>query len=387
MKQITLKVGIVILSISLALLFAEYFISTISGVAMQGEQGSLYIFNAIYFIISLTIAIGILGPVSGILNKWEKINITWKLFILFSFLLAIVIFLLFGGLEAMTGRWAHYSGGGSYIGSNPVFSPDGTKIIFSSPNTGHGDIYEMDVDGSNRKRLTTAKDYEGEPFYSPNGSKICYVREQRGQGQIYTMDRDGKNQKQLTSGSAVFNACSFSPDNKQVVYYNFSEHKHTICIMNTDSTNQKCLIGDNIDKSNPVFSAQGDSIYYYTVKTDDSYKMTAVEIWKQNINTLETQFVSTLLGELYEIKFSPDYKKIVYIAWQGDSQQYQQIYIANIDGTSVKMLTNTKELKSTPSFSYDGSKIIFLSELEGRGGDIMIINSDGSGLKSVGKTN
>jgi len=390
MKKITLKFGFVIFGISLILLAVEFFISMILG--MAGGLG-YYIDATISFIILLTAAIGILAPVSGMLNKKEKINITWKLFILFSFILTTVIFIFMSRFGTESSYWHQYSRGGSYLGSNPVFSSDGKKFIFSSPSTGHGDIYEMDINGLNKKKLTTTKNYEGQPVYSPDGSKICYVRESW-DCQIYIMDSNGENQKQLTSGSAVSKNCSFSPDNKQVVFKRTSFRPgyqngiEEFCIINADGTNQKCLKNDNIDDgSNVVFSPQGDSIYYYIAKTDSSFKMTAAEIWKQNINTLETQLISTISGEIYDIKFSPDFKKIVYIAWQGNQQQHTQIYIANIDGTSAVQLTNTKEYKSAPSFSPDGSRIIFLSTPQGgRGGndDIISINSDGSGLKIIG---
>lgn len=390
MTKITPKIGFIILGLSLLLLVVEIFGTTILGVAFMGENNGLYIFNILYFIIAFTATAGILAPICGILNKKSSVNISWKLFSALSLILSIILFLSFGGLETVGSRWSHYSGGGSYIGSNPVFSPDGTKVIFSSPSTGHGDIYTIDIDGSNHKRLTMSKDYEGEPIYSPDGSKICYVRENRykGHSQIYIMDIDSNNQKKLTTNLKYSHSCSFSfsPDSKQIVFNDDSQTRLGISLINCDGSNLKHL---NIAGSNPTFSSDGRSIYYYTVKDNGSpnYEIVAVEIWKLDVNTLNKQLISVIEGELYEIRYAPDFEKIVYVAWQGEPQQYQQIFIANIDGTSITQLTHSKELKSTPSFSYDGSKIIFLSEPQGRGGDIMIMNSDGSGLKSIGKTN
>jgi TolB protein len=384
MVKITPKIGFIILGLSFLLLVVEIFGTTILGVASMGADSGLYIFNILYFIIALTVTTGILAPICGILNKKSSINISWQLFSALALILSIILFLSLGGLESVDGRWSHFSGGGSYIGSNPTFSSDGTKVIFSSPNTGHGDIYVMDIDGSNRKRLTTSKDYEGEPICSPDGSKICYIRKDRykGHSQIYIMDINGNNQKKLTTNLKYSSSCSFSPDSKQIVFN--SDGK--ICLINSNGSDLRCL---NIVGTNPTFSPDGKSIYYYTAKDSGApnYKIIAIEIWKLDVDTLKIRAVSTIQGELYEIKFSPNFKRIVYTAWQGSPQQYQQIFIANIDGTSIIQLTNSKELKSTPSFSWDGSKIIFLSEPQGKGGDIMIMNSDGSDLKSIGKIN
>jgi Tol biopolymer transport system component len=97
-----------------------------------------------------------------------------------------------------SGRWDRYAGGGSYIGTRPSMSPDGSLIVYSSPATGHGDIYRINADGSQRTRLTSDPNYEGSPMFSFDGARICFMREDRGFGHIWIMDQDGKNQRQLT---------------------------------------------------------------------------------------------------------------------------------------------------------------------------------------------
>ncbi len=92
----------------------------------------------------------------------------------------------------------------NYKGDNryPVFSPDGQKIVFSGQAPGTlPQIYIMNSDGSDLKKLTT----EGgtDPCWSPDGSKIAFVRYNSKeysskQGQIWIMDADGSNKRQLT---------------------------------------------------------------------------------------------------------------------------------------------------------------------------------------------
>jgi Tol biopolymer transport system component len=89
-----------------------------------------------------------------------------------------------------------------YDNSNPVFSPDRQKIAFSGQAPGTlPQIYIMNSDGSDLKKLTT----EGgtDPCWSPDGSKIAFVRcnwkeYSSKQGQIWIMDADGSNKRQLT---------------------------------------------------------------------------------------------------------------------------------------------------------------------------------------------
>ena len=113
-----------------------------------------------------------------------------------------------------SGRWDRYAGGGSFIGARPSMSPDGSLIVYSSPATGHGDIYRINADGSHRVRLTSHHSYEGSPMFSFDGARICFMREENGFGHIWIMDRDGKNQKQLTKASESDEDPSFSHDGK-----------------------------------------------------------------------------------------------------------------------------------------------------------------------------
>ena len=58
----------------------------------------------------------------------------------------------------------------------PAWSPDGKRIAFDSQRSGNGDIYVMDVDGSNIVRLTSDSDVEEWPAWSPDGRSIVYQR-------------------------------------------------------------------------------------------------------------------------------------------------------------------------------------------------------------------
>ena len=90
--------------------------------------------------------------------------------------------------------------------SYPSYSPDGTKIAFSSGPVGEGDgnqIYTMNSDGSGvSSALTAAAKASLMPVWSPDGSKIVFFREETGSGyvsDIYRIDSDGSNEVRLTS--------------------------------------------------------------------------------------------------------------------------------------------------------------------------------------------
>ncbi|MAP09610.1 MAG: peptidase M28, partial [Rhodopirellula sp.] len=108
------------------------------------------------------------------------------------------------------------------------YSPDGKQIVFASNRAAYSrelterereqferdpafmiDLYIMDADGSNVKRLTGEPGYDGGPFFSPDGRRICWRRfaPNGATAEIFTMKTDGSDVQRLTE----INAMSWAP--------------------------------------------------------------------------------------------------------------------------------------------------------------------------------
>ena len=113
---------------------------------------------------------------------------------------------------------------------NPDWSPDGTKIVFHSDrdSTAHGtpafrgsDLYVMNADGSNVRRLTVtaAGRTSQDPAWSRTGEQIVFMSTRDGEAQIYTIQSDGTLLRRLTHDNKAADHPRWSPDGKELVFH------------------------------------------------------------------------------------------------------------------------------------------------------------------------
>lgn len=85
----------------------------------------------------------------------------------------------------------------------PSWSPDGGSLAYHARPAANADsdIYVWDLDESRSQRLTFAAGDDWAAAWSPDGTQIAFVSEQDGNNEIYVMDRDGRNLRRLTVDS------------------------------------------------------------------------------------------------------------------------------------------------------------------------------------------
>ena len=141
------------------------------------------------------------------------------------------------------------------IDNDPEWSPDGTKIAFTSHsaadpdprNPSDAEIYVINPDGTGLTRLTFNNYEEGAPAWSPDGSRIVFMASvgthpgTSGQKfEICAMNADGTNFVQLTDNSVFDGTPTFSPDGQQIVFHR-SPAPQQMWMMNADGTGQMQL--------------------------------------------------------------------------------------------------------------------------------------------------
>ena len=177
--------------------------------------------------------------------------------------------------EKKDGNW-NLESGGIYIvdsdGANlrrltesldqaPDWSPDGKRIAFTfmpNPVIKPNQVHVMDVDGSNRRMLHS---WSSCPAWSPDGAKIVFHSwrdgwEQWESSDIYVMNADGVNVKRLTEPDpASENDTSWSPDGANIVFSSNRDGNFEIYVMDADGQNVQRLTNTPEDEFEPDWTA------------------------------------------------------------------------------------------------------------------------------------
>jgi TolB protein len=113
-------------------------------------------------------------------------------------------------VKRLTDHWA--------IDTSPTFSADCSQIAFVSDRAGGPQIYVMNADGSNQRRLTFAGKYNTAPDWSPRGDSIAFSgRDERNKFDIFTVDLSGNIQR-VTQNQGSNEEPAWSPDGRYMVF-------------------------------------------------------------------------------------------------------------------------------------------------------------------------
>ena len=139
---------------------------------------------------------------------------------------------------------------------HPFAHPLEFKIIYESGSIGSEDIFFMDYDGHNIKRVLDFSSRKRVPCISKDGKFISFAGYEQETASIYIVNSDGTNLKRLTNNPSLDTHPSISADNKYIAFDSNLSGNHEIYIMNFDGTNLRQLTNIPGDDWGAVFLYQ-----------------------------------------------------------------------------------------------------------------------------------
>ena len=164
--------------------------------------------------------------------------------------------------EVATGRTEKL---GSFPGMTfaPRFHPDGNKLIMSLAQDGATNIFEMDLLSRATRQLTNTIHIDTAPSYSPDGKKIVFESDRDGgRQQLFIMDSDGRNVKRISYNKGRYATPVWSPRGDVIAFTKMLAGEFFIGIMRTDGTAERLLARGFLVEA-PTWAPNGRVLMYY----------------------------------------------------------------------------------------------------------------------------
>jgi imidazolonepropionase-like amidohydrolase/Tol biopolymer transport system component len=275
-------------------------------------------------------------------------------------------------------------------------APDGQTIAF----TLLGDIYTLPITGGTPKRISEGLSWDVQPRFSPDGTRIAFTSDRGGGDNIWVMNADGSDKRQVTKEDfRLLNQPTWSPDGQFIAA---KKHFTTERSAGTGEIWMYHVSGGGgvqvVERANerlqkelgePVFAPDGSAIYYtrnttpgntFEYAQDSNAGIFAIE--KHDLATGEVTRAVDGYGGAVRPAPSPDGKEIAFVRRDKDQSQ---LWVKDIASGRERMIYGKLDLDVQETWAVtgvypnmdwlpDSSEIVFWA-----GGKLNRVGRDGSG--------
>ncbi len=152
--------------------------------------------------------------------------------------------------------------------ADPVFSPDGSSIAYSSDRTGNSDIWLIDREGGNPLQLTSHLSDDRRPAWSPDGGWIYFTSFRSGNAAIWRIPRLGGVVEEVLEGA---DDPAISPDGRTLAFVRRDDSGHyRVAVAPVDDPEDFRFLTTSDDgfwfHRDPTFSPDGRTICYRSAR-------------------------------------------------------------------------------------------------------------------------
>jgi Tol biopolymer transport system component len=247
-------------------------------------------------------------------------------------------------------------------------------IAFISQRDGNFEIYVINADGSDPRRLTNDAGEDDQPAWSPDGSQFAFDSDRGGNFEIYVMATDGTGLQRLTTNRAVDAGPDWSPDGTRITFVSLRDGNAEIYVMNADGSDQRRLTQNPPGDFEPDWSPDSTQIAFSSQRTGEYADIYTMDADGGNLRQLTDSDGHDAFPD-----WSPDGSQFVFISERDGNWE---IYTMNADGSNQARLTENEAVDGEPKWSPDGTQIAFVSNRDGDE-EIYVMDADGSNVRRL----
>ena len=268
-----------------------------------------------------------------------------------SIFCVLSLLLLFGSLSSVFAR-----------------APESAKIAFTSDQNvnlkqkGNNDIYIMNPDGTGQVNLTQHPASDSQPVWSPTGEKILFTSNRGGISDLFLMNADGTNVQQVFRQLAGRQHGTWAPDGERIAYYRVDAQGNEagIYIAVIDGTGEERIANG----WHPAWSPDGSEIVFVSLE----------DLGLRTINLrTRTEDIVLLMPKAVALDpaWSPDGTKIAFtridllplilggLLKAGKFLNAATIYSVNRDGSGLEQVVFDDAKASDPAWSPLGNELVY----------------------------
>jgi len=234
----------------------------------------------------------------------------------------------------------------SMSNTQPALSPDRTRIVFSSnrgDRDGNFDIFVMDADGGTPRRLTTEPGTDGEPVWTPDGASIVFTSSRTGAPQLYVISADSGDARPLTTAPAGNLAATVSPDGRTVAFVSLRDGGPRVYRIGMDGTGE-ARVGTGVLKEGAPAFLPGGELLYGVERSRNSREWRVV---RAAAGSPPTPIFDTE-HPVVSLSASRDGERVIYVTARGNKPEFR-VFLRGLGPAARALPVKTRQGEQVPS--------------------------------------